>query len=143
MSSVTFDFELITPQGIILQEKIQDLVANTEAGEIGILVNHIDLKTKLVPTAIKYKGLSGKLETAAVLGGILEVEKNKVTIISDYAELGKDINEAQAKNAAEDARAKVQLLEPDAKRSDRELILAEAQLQKEMLRLRAVQLRKN
>lgn len=143
MSSATFDFELITPEGLLLQEKIQELVANTEAGELGILVNHADLKSKLVPTAIKFKDSEGKIETAAVLGGILEVEKNKVSILTDFAELGKNINEAEANNAAKDAEAKIQMLDPNAKVTDKELVLTEAKLQKELIKLKAAQLRKS
>lgn len=143
MSSATFDFQLITPEGLLLQEKIQELVANTEAGEVGILVNHADLKSKLVPTAIKFKDAEGKIETAAVIGGILEVEKNKVSILTDFAELGKNIDEAEANNAAKEAEAKVQMLDPNAKVQDKDLLMAEVALQKELMRVKAAQLRKN
>ena len=142
MSSATFDFELITPEGVLLQEKIQELVANTEAGEVGILVNHADLKSKLIPTAIKFKNADGSMETAAVIGGILEVEKNKVSILTDFAELGKDIDEAQANDAAKEAEAKLQTLNPKAKTVDSELVIAEARLQRELIRFKAAKLRK-
>ena len=143
MSSTSFDFELITPEGVVLQEKIQELVANTEAGEIGILVNHADLKSKLVPTAIKFKDASGKTETAAVIGGILEVEKNKVSILTDYAELGKNINEAEANNAVKEAQTKLQMLDPNAKVMDSDLVIAEAQLLREIIRHKAAKIRKD
>ena len=143
MSSATFDFELITPEGVLLQEKIQELVANTEAGEVGILVDHADLKSKLLPTAIKFKTADGQIETAAVIGGILEVEKNKVSILTDFAELGKDIDETEADNAAKEAEAKLQTLSPDAKTTDSNLVIAEARLQRELIRFKAAKLRRN
>lgn len=142
MSSATFDFKLVTPEGIILENKLKELIANTEAGEIGILLNHADLKSKLVPTAIKFKDDKGNFETAAVMGGIIEVEKNKVTILTDFAELGKDIDETTANDAAKEAQAKLQTLSPDAKTTDRDLVIAEAQLQRELIKLKAAQLRK-
>lgn len=140
--SKLMDLELISPEGILLKNKIKELVAVTETGELGVLYNHADLKSKLVPAPLRYKSENNTEDLVAVLGGIIEVSNNKITIVTDFAEKSTDIDEAQAHKAAEEAKAKIQTLSPDAPVADRDLIMAELGLQKELLRLQTAKLRK-
>ncbi len=137
------NLELITPDGILLEEPVSQVVAITEIGEVGILPNHADLKSKLKSAPLRYKNQAGKEGYVAVLGGILEVTKNKVTVITDFAEKSSEINETEAHKAAEIAKAKIQTLNPDANVSDRDLLIAEMQLQKELLKLQTAQMAKS
>jgi F-type H+-transporting ATPase subunit epsilon len=137
-----YDFELITPEGILLKDKITELVAVTESGEIGILYNHLALKSKLKSAPMRYKKEDGSEDLVAVLGGIIEVQDNKVSVISEFARLGKDINEAEADDRALKAKAELQLLNPEARLSDKDLVIAEARLQKELLLVQTARLQK-
>jgi F-type H+-transporting ATPase subunit epsilon len=137
-----YDFELITPEGILLKDKITELVAVTETGEIGILYNHLELKSKLKSAPMRYKKEDGSEDLVAVLGGIIEVQDNKVSVISEFARLGKDINEAEADDRALKAKAELQLLNPEARLSDKDLVIAEARLQKELLLVQTARLQK-
>lgn len=139
------NLELITPDGILLEEPVSQVVAVTEIGEVGILPNHADLKSKLKSAPLRYKNKSGKEQYIAVLGGILEVTKNKVTVITDFAEKSSEINETEAHKAAEIAKTKIQTLNPNtnANVGDRDLLIAEMQLQKELLKLQTAQLAKS
>jgi F-type H+-transporting ATPase subunit epsilon len=137
-----YDFELITPEGILLKDKITELVAVTETGEIGILYNHLALKSKLKSAPMRYKKEDGSEDLVAVLGGIIEVQDNKVSVISEFARLGKDINEAEADDRALKAKAELQLLNPEARLSDKDLVIAEARLQKELLLVQTARLQK-
>lgn len=141
-NTTSFDFELITPEGTLLTDKVSELVAVTESGEIGILANHAALKSKLNSAPIRYKKPDGSQDLVAVLGGIIEVQNNKVLVVSEFAELGKNIDEAEADNKAKKAEAELQLLSPDAKISDKDLVIAEARLQKELLLLQTARMRK-
>ncbi len=140
--SKLLELELITPEGILLKDQVQSLVASTESGEIGILYNHAPLKSTLSKAPVKYTLKDGKQDLVAVLGGILEVANNHITILTDYAEKSTDINEAQAHQAAENAKAAYQTLNANAPTVDTDLLMAEANLQKELLRLKTAQLRK-
>ena len=137
-----YDFELITPEGILLKDRVTELVAHTENGEIGILHNHMALKSKLKSAPLRYKREDGTQDLVAVLGGIIEVQDNKVSVISEFARLGKDINEAEADDRALKAKTELQLLSPSAPVSDKDLAIAEARLQKELLLLQTVRMLK-
>lgn len=138
---MSISLELITSEGKLLEEQVKELYANTESGEIGILENHTDLKTKLVPSPVRLTKADGSKDVVAVLGGVLEVGGNKITILSKFAQMADDINEVEAQEAAKKAEADLRMHDPK-QRGDRELLLAEYNLQREMIRMKAVQMRK-
>lgn len=77
-----------------------------EAGELGILPGHIPLITRIKPGAVRIEKAEGGEEFVFVAGGILEVQPNHVTVLSDTAIRGNDLDEAkasEARKAAEEA----------------------------------------
>lgn len=142
LSTKSFQFELISPKGIIFSEELVNLVAVSDLGEFSILVNHADITSKLEIAPVRYEKTNGEKGAIAVIEGILEFKDNKATIISNYAEMGADIDETQAKKAEEEAQAELNLLkEKDS--SDKDLLLAEYKLKRELTRLKALRLNRN
>ena len=141
----TFKLELITPEKVLLDIEVERLVAVTETGEIGVLAKHADMTCKLEPAPLKYWAPDGKKDILAVIGGILEVKDNKVTIITDFALNSSDIDEAKAQKAAEEAKADLQMRQQKARDNaiDKELVIAEYKLQKELIFLKTIRLKKN
>lgn len=134
--------ELVTPEGTLVSETVKELTAMTESGEIGILQNHAELKSKLVSAPLKYTSVNDQKDVVAVLGGIIEVSKNKVTVLTDFAQKADDIDEAQAQKEADKARAKIQTLSDNAKDTNPDLIFAEMELRKQVIKIEASQLKR-
>jgi F-type H+-transporting ATPase subunit epsilon len=135
--------ELVTPEGTLVSQKIKELTAMTESGEIGILNNHAELKSKLVSAPLKFKTMNDNIDIIAVLGGVIEVTKNKITVLTDFAQRAEDIDEAEAQREADKARAQIQTLSADTKNSNPQLLMAEINLHKQVLKLEASRLVKN
>lgn len=77
-----------------------------EAGELGIYPRHTPLITRIKPGAVRIVKADDTEEFVFVAGGLLEVQPNSVTVLSDTAIRGKDLDEAKAvaaKAAAEEA----------------------------------------
>ena len=77
-----------------------------EAGELGILPKHTPLISRIKPGSVRIELPNGSEEFIFVAGGILEVQPHCVTVLSDTAIRGKDLDEQkamQAKAAAEEA----------------------------------------
>ncbi len=77
-----------------------------EAGELGIYPRHTPLITRIKAGAVRIEKADGTEEFVFVAGGILEVQPNCVTVLSDTAIRGKDLDEEKAnaaKAAAEEA----------------------------------------
>jgi F-type H+-transporting ATPase subunit epsilon len=95
---------IVTPERVVLDEKVDEVSAWAIDGGFSILPNHIPLVTALAFDVLTYKS-GGQESIAAVLGGILEVNENTVTILSDAAELATEIDETRARQAKERAEA--------------------------------------
>ena len=89
--SKTFHLKIITPQAIVLDDKVEQIIARTIDGEIGILSEHTPVITPLSIAPFQY-WQNGERKVAAVLGGMMEVSKEGVAIISDHAALAENID---------------------------------------------------
>lgn len=122
--------EVITPEKVVFNGEIDELVIDTVNGQIAILPNHANLVTKLIPGEMKI--IKGKTEQVlAATGGFLEVGKNKVTILADYAVRAQDIEIAKAQEAQKRAQQAMK-----EKASEKDFRMAEAELQKALLQLK-------
>ena len=77
-----------------------------ESGELGIKPRHTPLITRIKPGSVRIQMADGSEEFVFVAGGILEVQPDCVTVLSDTAIRGKDLDEEKsnaAKLAAEEA----------------------------------------
>jgi len=114
--------EIITPEKIVYKNEIDELIAPTADGQIAILPNHIGLLPQIIPgELIIRKGNSQ--EALAVTGGFLEVAKNHISILADYAIRAEDIEVAKTQEAQKRAE---KLMEE--KVSDRDFRMAQADL---------------
>jgi len=99
-------------------------------GELGIAPRHTPLITQLKPGDVRVQTEEGKEEFFFISGGILEIQPDIVTVLSDTAIRAQDLDEAKAIEAqkrAEDAM-KDQGSEMDYARAKAELAQIAAQL---------------
>lgn len=122
--------EVITPTKIVLKEEADEITVTTADGEISILPGHVDLFTKLVPTEMVIRN-GDKTDYFAITGGFLEVSKNQVNILADYAVRAQDIEVAKVREAQERAEKLMK-----NKEENKEFIVAEAELRKSLLQLK-------
>jgi F-type H+-transporting ATPase subunit epsilon len=130
MSKVIVD--VVSAEKSLFSGEAEFVVAPAKMGEVGIYPNHAPMITTLKPGSVRIK-LSGKAEEELIYvsGGILEVQPGSVTVLSDTAVRGQDLDEAkanQAKKAAEDALNK-QKGDIDYAKAQAELAEAAAMIQ--------------
>lgn len=104
----TLTVNIVTPDGPVYDSEVDMVIANTASGEIGILAGHIPMVAPLVVGAVKLKK-DGKSEYVAVTGGFVEVRPEKVTILTQSAEVASSIDLARAKAAVKRAEERLQL----------------------------------
>jgi len=107
------------------------VVVPGEMGELGIYPRHAPLLTRIKAGSVRIKRPDvAEEELIYVSGGMLEVQPSVVTILSDTAIRGKDLDEAralEAKQTAEEAM-KNRTSDIDYAQAQSELIEAVAQL---------------
>ncbi|MFA5023751.1 MAG: ATP synthase F1 subunit epsilon [Patescibacteria group bacterium] len=133
--SKTIQFEIVTPERVVLRQEILQITVPTTSGEITILPDHIPLVSVLQPGVVEVKRVDNVIEIMAVSGGFIEVMKDKIVILADTAERASELDEARV----EEAKARAEELKKSAHDQD-EVQFAEvaAKLEKELARLRAV-----
>ena len=95
--------ELVSPERILWSGEAEMVVARTAEGDIAFLTGHSPFIGALGIGAVSIRGTDGGEARAAVHGGFVEVSGDRVTILSDEAELAGDIDAARARRALEEA----------------------------------------
>ena len=97
--------ELVSPERILYSGEAEMLVCRTLDGEVAFLANHAPFIGALGIGVVSIHGDDGSVVRVAVHGGFVEVSNNKVTILSDVAELPEQIDVHRAEEAKTRAEA--------------------------------------
>lgn len=102
----TLQVNVVSAEEEIFSGRAKFVALPGESGELGILPGHTPLITRIKPGSVRIKTEQGDEQFVFVAGGILEVQPHMVTVLSDTAIRGADLDEAkanEAKAAAEEA----------------------------------------
>jgi F-type H+-transporting ATPase subunit epsilon len=98
----TIKVDVVSAEESIFSGEATFVALPGEAGELGIMSGHTPLITRIKPGSVRIKLADGTEEFVFVAGGILEVQPKHVTVLSDTAIRGKDLDEARAEAARRD-----------------------------------------
>lgn len=105
--AMTIHVDIVSAEASIYSGLAEFVVVPAEMGEVGIYPRHAPMITRIKPGSVRIKTPDRAEEDLIfVSGGILEVQPGVVTILSDTAIRGADLDEAralEAKRAAEEA----------------------------------------
>jgi F-type H+-transporting ATPase subunit epsilon len=104
-SGATMRVELVSPEKILYSGDATIVICRPEGGDAAFLPGHAPYLGLLGIGPVLIRTAEGKEVKAAVHGGFIEVRNNKVTILSDVAELASDINVSRAQQAKAAAEA--------------------------------------
>ena len=121
-----------TPDRQFYQKEVSMVELATSEGEIGVYAEHIPLTSVLVPCVLAIHE-EGGTKKAAVHGGIVEILKDKVTVLAEVAEWPDEIGVNRANEAR--IRAERRLKSGDANIN---MMRAELALKRSLARLGAV-----
>ena len=126
----TIQVEVVSAEESVFSGPAKFVALPGENGELGILPGHIPLLTRIRPGAVRIEKADGDEEFVFVVGGILEVQPNLVTVLSDTAIRGKDLDEAKAADARKQAEEALKNAksEIDMARATSELAILAAQI---------------
>ena len=116
----TIHVDVVSAEESIFSGEARFVALPGESGELGIFPRHTPLITRIKPGSVRIEKADGSEEFIFVAGGILEVQPDCVTVLSDTAVRGKDLDEQKAVEAKQKAEEAV-------KNAKGELDLAKAQ----------------
>jgi F-type H+-transporting ATPase subunit epsilon len=106
MSTIRVD--IVSAEAEIFHGQAEMVVATGEMGELGIAPRHAPLITRLKPGQVRVIQPGGEEQFFYVSGGILEVQPQVVTILTDTAVRAKDLDEAAVNKAIEEAKRAIE-----------------------------------
>ncbi len=100
---MTIHCDIVSAEEEIFSGLAEVVSATGQLGEIGVYYGHAPLLTQLKPGVVKVIKQGGDEELYYVSGGFLEVQPGVVTVLADTAVRAKDIDEAAAETAQQQA----------------------------------------
>ncbi len=126
----TIHVDVVSAEESIFSGEAKFVALPGEAGELGIYPRHTPLITRIKAGSVRIEKADGSEEFIFVAGGILEVQPNCVTVLSDTAVRGKDLDDekanqamAAAKEALDNAKGDI-----DVAKAQSELFVMAAQI---------------
>jgi F-type H+-transporting ATPase subunit epsilon len=126
----TIHVDVVSAEESIFSGEARFVALPGEAGELGIFPRHTPLITRIKAGSVRIEQADGSEEFIFVAGGILEVQPDCVTVLSDTAIRGKDLDDekANAAKAAAEEAIKNAKTDVDLARATSELAVMAAQI---------------
>jgi len=132
--AMTFHVDIVSAEEEIYSGSAEMLFAPAVMGEVGIMARHTPFLSPLKAGEVRIKTAEGEEHFVYVSGGLLEVQPYVVTVLADTAVRAKDLDEAAAIQAKEEAERAMK-----DKRSELEYAEAEAELAQAIAQIRMIQ----
>lgn len=133
--AMTIHVDVVSAEQLLFSGAAEFVIVPGERGELGVYPRHTPLVTRLKPGSVRVKlADQAEEELIYVNGGLVEIQPDVVTIMSDSGIRGKDLDEAkaqEAKRAAEEAMRN--------KTGAMEIAQAQAELAEAVAQLAAIQ----
>jgi F-type H+-transporting ATPase subunit epsilon len=127
--------EIVTPQGLVFSEEVDEVTASGSEGEFGVLPGHVPFVTTLkIGMLTCKKGTESKF--FFVNWGYSEVGSEKVMVLADSAERSEDIDIERAKAAMKRAEERLK------KAEEIDFTRAESSLERAVTRVQIAELRR-
>lgn len=127
----TFHLKISTPDGLQFDGDVERLRVRMIDGDVSLLAHHADYVSAVGAGEAALLLADGSVRKAACIGGMLTMIKNEANLIATTFEWADDIDLARAERAKAAAEARIAAANDDK----RELMLAQAKLQRALVRI--------
>ena len=133
MADKLFRLEVIAPDRVFYDNQVEMVEYNTTEGEVGVYANHIPMTQIIAPGEMIITESENSKKHAALHTGFVEIEGDKVTILTEAVEWPENIDVKRAEEARIRAERR---LSGDSQELD--VLRAEMALKRALLRLSMV-----
>nr|YP_010121391.1 ATP synthase CF1 epsilon subunit [Isolepis setacea]QRE78388.1 ATP synthase CF1 epsilon subunit [Isolepis setacea]ULQ66369.1 ATP synthase CF1 epsilon subunit [Isolepis setacea] len=101
---MTLKLCVLTPNRIILDSEVKEIILSTNSGQIGVLPNHAPIATAVDIGLLRIR-LNDQWLRVALMGGFARIGNNEIIILGNDAERSTDIDPQEAQETLEIAEA--------------------------------------
>ncbi len=105
MSDDLLQVELVAADRLVWSGEASMVIARTTEGDVGILPHHAPMLSLMVDGVVDVQTGEGETWVAAVDAGFLSVAHNRISILSEHAEMSHEIDLEKARGDLERARS--------------------------------------
>ena len=126
----TIHVDVVSAEESIFSGKARFVALPGEAGELGVYPRHTPLISRVKAGSVRIEMADGSEEFVFVAGGIIEILPDRVTVLSDTAVRGKDLDEERANLARQAAQETIKNAKTDLDMASAqaELVMMTAQI---------------
>src|SRR5687768_5634547 len=102
-----FQFELVSPERLLVSEKVESVVIPGAEGEMTVLANHSPVMTTIKPGVVTVKSTGGGEERYVVFGGFADILPEGCTLLAESAVAVGDIDRDDVARRIQEAKEDV------------------------------------
>ena len=103
-----FNFELVSPERLLLSERVTEVVIPATEGEMTVMANHAPTMTTIKPGVVTVKSADGKVSRYVVFGGFADILPTGCTLLAESAVPVSDLTMATLEKRIEATRAELE-----------------------------------
>ena len=104
MSNALFNFELVTPEKILVSDTVSSVSVSGVEGDMTVLANHSPIATSLSPGYVDIN-TNGKTERFFLTGGFIQITSDEVVVLAESASSEEDLNSEMIDNVIEKTKS--------------------------------------
>jgi F-type H+-transporting ATPase subunit epsilon len=129
MARTKFPVEVLTPEGEVFSEEIEQLSTQTVVGSLGVLANHEPVLARLEPAELRLYRSDGDIVRFAQAEGYLQFAENRALVLVEEAYPPDQLDRAMLQTRLDEARVAIDEAESGSE--------AEARAQRDKVRYEA------
>ncbi|MEA3536582.1 F0F1 ATP synthase subunit epsilon [Rhizobium sp. CC-YZS058] len=99
-----FNFELVSPERLLLSERVTEVVIPATDGEMTVMANHAPTMTTIKPGVVSVKTASGQTQRYVVFGGFADILPTGCTLLAESAVPSTEFDKTQLERRIAAAR---------------------------------------
>jgi len=119
-----FNFELVSPERLLLSEMVTEVVIPATEGEMTVMANHAPTMTTIKPGIVSVRSGSGSKQDYVVFGGFADILPSGCTLLAESAVATGSIDREDLARRIQDAREDVADARDDQTRTKAEQYLS-------------------
>nr|YP_009558890.1 ATP synthase CF1 epsilon subunit [Corallorhiza bentleyi]YP_009559009.1 ATP synthase CF1 epsilon subunit [Corallorhiza striata var. involuta]QBA90844.1 ATP synthase CF1 epsilon subunit [Corallorhiza bentleyi]QBA91036.1 ATP synthase CF1 epsilon subunit [Corallorhiza striata var. involuta] len=131
---MTLNLCVLTPNRMIWDSEVKEIILSTNSGQIGVLPNHAPIATAVDIGLLRIR-LNDQWLMVALMGGFARISNNEIIILGNGAEISTDIDPQEAQQTLEIAEANLSRAEGKRQSIEANLALRRARTRVEAVKV--------
>nr|QXI84212.1 ATP synthase CF1 epsilon subunit [Gentiana cuneibarba] len=129
---MTLNLCVLTPNQIVWDSEVKEIILATNSGQIGVLPNHAPIAAAVDIGILRIR-IDAQWVTLALMGGFTRIGNNEILFLVNDAEKGSDIDPQEAQQTLEIAEANLRKAQGKRQKIEANLALRRARTRVEAI----------